>query len=284
MASTSAASGLNISLEGHLADSLRPLLGLLPSSLATELKQVLEPTHHTPHSTPLDVELSKHALVRTIPYALLAAISKWARTPDAEHAMSSHEPPLRVQDYSMVALLAGTRTNPERTYPTLSTPSADDQTSHTRELGDRRAVTAVVNALLSVGGAGIATWWAAGRLSWRDEWKVLLGLSVAILVASSEALLYLIWENRRNQASAIHPKRFRGVRDVRSRAAQDKKRDPDSLRAVPEGDDLEVQNVATTTATVQTSATAKGLLRERIPVRNSTSDFLEQSPSVSIAG
>ena len=180
MASNSRASALNISLEDHLANSLRPLLGLLPETLAKELKDALESTPGASHTSALCLELPEHAPVRTISYALLTAISKWTRTPFAEHAMSSHKPPLRAQDYSMVALLAGTRTSPERTYPLLSNPATNDQASQARELGDRRAVTAVVNALLSVGGAGIATWWAAGRLSCRDEW-----VSLATLLSSS---------------------------------------------------------------------------------------------------
>lgn len=70
----------------------------------------------------------------------------------------------------MLALLAGTTTSPERKYPSVPPPSLDRQASRRRELGDRRAVSAVLNALLSIAGAGVATWWAAGRLAWRDEW------------------------------------------------------------------------------------------------------------------
>lgn len=170
MSGDAAVATLNVSLEGHLADSLRPLLVMLPEHLAAELKDVLDFTLATPYITSHDTETSEHARVHTIPYTLLAAISQWARTPAAEDVMSGHEPPLRVQDYSMIALLAGTRTSPERKFSFVSSPPTHSQVSHARELGDRRAVTAVVNALLSIGGSGVATWWAAGRLLWREEW------------------------------------------------------------------------------------------------------------------
>ena len=161
---------VNISLEDYLAESLRPLLAILPEHLAAELKDILNFTHAAQRIASHDSEPSERTMVRTIPYALLAAISKWARTPEAEYAMKGHEPPLRVQDYSMVALLAGTRTSPERKFPVVVTPITITQVSHSREVGDRRAVIAVVNAMLSIGGSGVATWWAAGRLLWREEW------------------------------------------------------------------------------------------------------------------
>ncbi|KAI0731288.1 hypothetical protein C8Q76DRAFT_599139, partial [Earliella scabrosa] len=176
---------LNVSLEDHLVDALRPLRALLPEALAAELSHVLDNASTPP----------------TIPYALLTAISHWSRSSPGQRALASHAPPLRVQDYSIVALLAGTRTSPERKFPRTSTPNhlldLSSQSAQRRELGDRRAVTAVLNALLSVLGSGFATWWAADRLAWRNEWRVLLALSVAIVVASSEAVLYLIWEDRR---------------------------------------------------------------------------------------
>lgn len=68
----------------------------------------------------------------------------------------------------MIALLAGTQTSPERKFPAYVARSddADGRFSYS----DRRAVTNVLNALLSIGGAGAATWWAAGRLAWKDQW------------------------------------------------------------------------------------------------------------------
>jgi len=39
-----------------------------------------------------------------------------------------------------------------------------------REISDRRAIIAVLNAILSVICTGAAAWWAAQRTGWRDEW------------------------------------------------------------------------------------------------------------------
>ncbi|KAI0334510.1 hypothetical protein GY45DRAFT_1294726 [Cubamyces sp. BRFM 1775] len=205
---------LTVSLEDHLADALRPLLTLLPHSIAAQLTGVLDAQPPQLARSPLDSNVPDEIPqpVRTIPYDLLSAISKWSRTPEGAQALARHEPPLRPQDYAMVALLAGTRTCPDRRYPNLPAPGSSDDSSETarrRELGDRRAVTAVVNALLSIGGSGVAIYWAAGRLAWKEEWRVLLALSVAIVVAASEAILYLIWDSRRSKSRRRPALRFR---------------------------------------------------------------------------
>ena len=106
--------------------------------------------------------------------------------------------------------------------------------------------------------------------------KVLLALSMAILVASSEALLYLIWENRRNKVLAPRPMRFRSRRDVSSKlqVVQDKKGDPDGLQRSSRGDNLGAPNAAVTTATSRTPiTTASSSLRERILGGNSGSSL-----------
>ncbi|KAH9888933.1 hypothetical protein C8Q73DRAFT_655131 [Cubamyces lactineus] len=210
---TSTAASLTVSLEDHLADVLRPLLTLLPDSIATDLTGALEAQpSQTPHSPPSSNVPEPSQPVRTIPYDLLSTISRWTRTPEGAQALARHEPPLRAQEYTMVALLAGTRTCPDRKYPVLpaSGPSDDSsEAAHRRELGDRRAVTAVVNALLSIGGSGVAIYWAAGRLAWKEEWRVLLALSAAIVVAASEAILYLIWDSRRSKSRRRPALRFR---------------------------------------------------------------------------
>lgn len=144
---------LNISLESHLIEALQPLLHILPEDVSSNLQDLVQ--RERPQSP-------------TIPYSLLASISDWARTPDGERALASHEPPLLSADYSMIALLAGTRTSPERKFPTYVARSDDADGRMT--YSDRRAVTSVLNALLSIGGAGAATWWAAGRLAWKDQW------------------------------------------------------------------------------------------------------------------
>lgn len=312
-APSSSAATLNVSLEEHLVDTIRPLTALLPGPLAAELSQVLDASSPPRPSTP-------RPRARTIPYALLTAISKWSRSAPGEQALASHAPPLRVQDYTMLALLAGTRTSPERLFPHIPMPlpgadSTNTQAARRRELGDRRAVTAVVNALLSIAGAAVATWWAAERLGWRNEWvrllacslsvscscpptrmcrpvpvilmsgpvadapshpqcdandtrrtprlpglrcvafisscqRVLLALSVAIVVASSEAVLYLIWEDRRSKSTR-----------QRREDQGDKKHDADNTSRPP-WTALCDTAVASTTS-VRVTGTADVALRER---------------------
>ncbi|PCH38786.1 hypothetical protein WOLCODRAFT_136437 [Wolfiporia cocos MD-104 SS10] len=181
---------LNVSLEAHLTDTLRPLLNLVPAPLSTQLNATLS-GHDDEQSSSL----------KLIPYSLLSSVSAWARSAEGMAALASHEPPLHVSDYTMIALLAGTRTSPERNFPDAPvrrTPEEEAQKS----ASDRRAITALLNALLSILGSGGATWWAAGRLAWKEEWKVLLALFVAIVVAVSEAVLYLIWDSRRSRPPA----------------------------------------------------------------------------------
>ncbi|RPD64275.1 hypothetical protein L226DRAFT_377631 [Lentinus tigrinus ALCF2SS1-7] len=224
MAAVSGTQPVLVSLEDHLAHTLRPLLTLLPEPLAEQLIQVLDNAPPTPSpGTPPPHGYMCPPLACTISYDLLAAISKWSRSPAGQHALASHQPLLPAQDYSIVALLAGARTSPDRKFPHLPTSTAQDEAAHRRELGDRRAVTAVLNALLSIIGSGLATWWAAGRLAWRDEWKVLLALFAAIIVACSEGILYLIWEDRRAKRSRSR----RPLRFARTIRQADKKRDSD---------------------------------------------------------
>ncbi|KZT63131.1 hypothetical protein DAEQUDRAFT_700475 [Daedalea quercina L-15889] len=173
---------LNVSLEPHLLDTLRPLVRLLPEDIASRLDALVA---------------SDVPPANIISHSLLSSISAWTRSSDGEEALASHNPPLRPADYSMIALLAGTRTSPERKFPeyVAHIEGADERKAYS----DRRAMTNVLNALLSIGGAGFATWWAAGRLAWKDEWKVLLSLAVALVVAASEAVLYLIWDASRSE-------------------------------------------------------------------------------------
>ncbi|KAH9915725.1 uncharacterized protein B0H18DRAFT_885536, partial [Fomitopsis serialis] len=164
-------------------ETLRPLLLILPPELASQLTPVVFPSEGPPPNT--------------ISYSLLGTISAWARSPNGEESLAAHDPPLRPANYSMIALLAGTRTSPERRFP--AHVARGDDAEGRKAYSDRRAVTNVFNALLSIGGSGAATWWAAGRLAWKDEWKVLLSLAVALVVAASEAVLYLIWDSRSSQ-------------------------------------------------------------------------------------
>lgn len=154
-------SELNVSLEPHLAETLRPLVSLLPEELASQLIAVL--ADNVPSQN-----LAKNPDVPAlIPHSLLSAVSLWARSPSGLSQLSSQNPPLDPHGYSMVALLAGTRTSPERKFPVISSASNNDPQ---RERSDRRAIVAILNALLSILGSGAATWWAAQQLSWKSEW------------------------------------------------------------------------------------------------------------------
>jgi hypothetical protein len=194
-----------------------------------------------------------------IPNALLRSISKWARTEEGEMALKSKNPPLDPLAYSMIALLAGTRTSPDKKFPTLPrVPTRSEGVA--REISDRRAIVAVLNAILSVICTGAAAWWAAQRAGWRDEWKVLLSLLVATIVALSEIGLYIIWETRRERRRLSTPSKGppRSVGTVRG----DKSRDTD------ENASLESTHLSQTTSSVDPHQQIdKQALRQRAGVK-----------------
>ncbi|KAH9967285.1 hypothetical protein BC827DRAFT_1123603 [Russula dissimulans] len=178
---------LRISLEPHLVELLRPLVDAVPAPLSAELEPLLSEQASSP--TP------------TISYALLRSISRWARTEEAASTLKSKDPPLDLLSYDMVSLLAGTRTSPDKKFPQFPQPSTRSEIA-ARDISDRRAILAVLNALLSVICTGAAVWWAAQRTGWRDEWKVLMSLLAATTVAISEVGLYIIWESRPRRTPA----------------------------------------------------------------------------------
>ncbi|KAJ6485884.1 hypothetical protein C8R45DRAFT_998287 [Mycena sanguinolenta] len=173
-------SALNISLETHLLEILTPLHPLLLPELAAELKPYI--------SEPVP---------STIPYTFLQSISQWSRSPAGQEALLSGS--LEPQSYSMVALLAGSVTSPERKFPAYVPDKTAEETEALR-VAERKAITYLLNALLSIIGSGFAAWWAAGKTGWKKEWQVLFALFVAAVVAISEAVLYLIWDARRSRA------------------------------------------------------------------------------------
>ena len=142
---------LDISLEPELLALLNEIHSLVPDDLASRLTFALD-------SSP------PPGKARTIPYPLLLDLSKWTRTDPGRKALSKKS--LRETDYTMISLLAGTRTAPNRQFPLPPKPEVDSR----RELNDRRAITTVINSLLSVFGAGWASWLAAGHVGWKDEW------------------------------------------------------------------------------------------------------------------
>ncbi|KAJ7095907.1 hypothetical protein B0H15DRAFT_937804 [Mycena belliarum] len=170
---------LNISLKTHLLEILTPLTPLLPSELAIQLSPYV--------SDPIP---------QTVPYSLLQSVSQWTRTPAGLVALQTAS--LEPQSYSMIALLAGSVTSPERKFPAYIRAKSPEEAAALKK-AERQAITSLINALLSIIGSGFAAWWAAGQTGWKNEWQVLFSLFIAAVVAISEAVLYLIWDSRRSQ-------------------------------------------------------------------------------------
>ncbi|KAG0709193.1 hypothetical protein DFH29DRAFT_978773 [Suillus ampliporus] len=168
---------LNVSLEHHLLEALNPLSTILPDDLATELSAFISPSSSA-----------------VIPYNVLLKISQWSRSPAGLKTLQSSS--LDPQSYSMVSLLAGTRTSPEKKFPAYL--AKDPQAERRQAADDRKAVSTVINGVLSVAGAGFATWWAGERTGLRLEWRALLATFVALVVAFAEVILYMIWDSRRS--------------------------------------------------------------------------------------
>ncbi|KAG6891266.1 hypothetical protein C0995_008518 [Termitomyces sp. Mi166 len=222
---------LNISLEPHLLDTLRGLQAVVPHDLADTLGQ------YTASAPPL-----------TIPYSVLRSVSRWALTTGRE-TLRSHSPPLDPHAYSMVALLAGTTTSPERNFGTYVSPQ-DPEEIEAAKSAERKSITALLNGLLSVLGSGYAVWWAADKLRWKNEWRVLLALFAAIVVAVAEAVLYLVWQSRLSQSRSKRTK-------PRHKITHQLKRDDDFIG--PEASSKE--ELATITTSVE--VTDAGLRRRQ---------------------
>jgi hypothetical protein len=201
---------LNISLEPHLHETLKSIVAHLPEPLSERLEAYLNvqnPAQPKP----------------TIPYSLLQSVSQWARTPSALTLINNHEPPLSPHDYTMIALLAGTTTSPERKFPNYIPP--DPHADRKREYKDRKAVTAILNALLSIIGSGAATWWAAERTGWGPEWvwlahpgHVRLTILMILLVNLTESAA--VFPRRCCCGSfGIHLVRYLGIPEVRKENA-----------------------------------------------------------------
>jgi hypothetical protein len=120
----------------------------------------------------------------TVPYSLLYSISKWTRTEEGIAALSANS--LNPRSYEMVSLLAGSTTSPERKFPPHKAETNDPLTDARREINDRKAVVTLINALLSIGGSGAATWYATGVAGWRNEWvRIHSSHSTCLLPADS---------------------------------------------------------------------------------------------------
>lgn len=143
-------SEIRVSLETHLLQGLIRISPILPHHLASDVAQYLV--------NPPPV---------AIPYKTLFAISQWTRTDDGQKALQAHS--MSPHDYSMISLLAGTTSSPEGKFGTYIPPKEPEQIEAERAK-ERKSITALVNALLSIGGVGFAAWWAADKTGWRNEW------------------------------------------------------------------------------------------------------------------
>lgn len=146
---------LNVSLEPHLRAVLLSVHDLTPPELAKDLAPYL-----SSETDPTNVSV--------IPYTLVQKVSRWSQTPEGTKALQGCSPQLDSQAYTMISLLAGTRTSPEKHFPPY-TPS-DPLEERRRATDERKAISAVINAVLSVVGTGAATWWASGRTGLEYEW------------------------------------------------------------------------------------------------------------------
>lgn len=154
----------NLSFTHDLADRLQPLKHILPPHLAAPIPS-LPPASSPPTTTAPDPVTTP---TLTVPHSLLYSISKWTRTEEGTAALSANS--LNPRSYEMVSLLAGLTTSPERNFPPHKTETNDPLADARREINDRKAVVTLINALLSIGGSGAATWYATGVAGWRNEW------------------------------------------------------------------------------------------------------------------
>ncbi|KIY69199.1 hypothetical protein CYLTODRAFT_373084 [Cylindrobasidium torrendii FP15055 ss-10] len=203
--------GINVSLEPHLAETLAKIRGILPKELAAQLEAFLNEPRPP-----------------TIPHSLLDSVSRWSRTPIGTAELSRTS--LHTGDYLMVSLLAGTMSSPERKFGTY-VPPPDPEVVAAQKREERKQITALANGVLSIGGAAFAAFWASQHMAWKHEWRVLFAFMVGIVVAISEAVLYIIWQSRKEKAAK--PKRR-----VTRAAARRKKDDGGEDETVSQQDEL----------------------------------------------
>lgn len=141
---------INVSLEKHLLDSLKVLGYILPEHLCQSLNEYIS----DPHAT-------------VIPYDVLSKISAWSRSEEGRRTLKENA--LDPHSYSIIALLAGTTTSPERKFGTY-VPPRDPQVVEAERARERKAITALANGVLSVGGVGVGAYLASDRTGWRNEW------------------------------------------------------------------------------------------------------------------
>jgi hypothetical protein len=143
---------LDVSLEPRLLHILHPLPQIVSEELSEKLRLYV---NESPPST--------------IPYSVLQAVSQWSRTATGIAALNSHSPSLDPLAFSMISLLAGTTTSPEGKFGEY-VPPKEPEHLEAEKTKERKTITALINALLSIGGAAFATWWAADKMGWRNEY------------------------------------------------------------------------------------------------------------------
>ncbi|THU91514.1 hypothetical protein K435DRAFT_968140 [Dendrothele bispora CBS 962.96] len=186
---------LDVSLEPHLLDTLKPVLPILDSLLRDRVGEFI----------------NEHDARTTIPYGLLLDISKWARSNPATLRASSLNP----NDYTMIALLAGTTTSPHGKFGTYVPPKSEEVLAEERKR-ERKAITTIVNGVFSVGGAGAAAWIGSASTGWKHEWRVLFSFFIAVVVAISEIVLFIIWSSRSSLEERTEERKY-----IRSKKVED---------------------------------------------------------------
>lgn len=141
---------LNVSLEPHLVSTLKVVRNVLPDGLKTEL-------------APYIAQPPK----AIIPYQLLQKVSEWSRTDGGSKKLRAKS--LKPEDYGMISLLAGTTTSPEKNFG-QHVPPLEPEVLAANRAKERKAITALVNSVFSVIGAGFAAWWGADKTGWKNEY------------------------------------------------------------------------------------------------------------------
>ncbi|KAJ4473681.1 hypothetical protein J3R30DRAFT_3338336 [Lentinula aciculospora] len=184
----SAIPNVNVSLETHLILALEPLLPITDTALSTQLAQYL--------SGPEGI----------IPYNILLSVSRWSRSPAGSSALRACSLPLDPNSYLMISLLAGTTTSPDRKFGLYEPQEPEQLAAQTKR--ERKAITTIINGVFSVIGSGAAAWIGSERTNWRQEWRILFALFVAVVVAISETVLYIIWQSRSSSAKTTKMRRL----------------------------------------------------------------------------
>jgi hypothetical protein len=141
---------INVSLEEHLQDNLKAVQSILPVELEQTVKgYISEPS--APH----------------IPYSILLKISQWARTDEGREKLEKTN--VDANAYSVVSLLAGTVTSPERKFGEYVPPKEPEVLEADRRR-ERKVITALANGVLSVGAIGVGAYWVSDKMGWKNEW------------------------------------------------------------------------------------------------------------------